>query len=331
MDLKSRYLGLELRTPLVASASPLSETIDGVKRLEDAGASAIVLSSLFEERLRRDRETILERLSSHTDSFAEAQSFLPALPDFHWGPEAYLEHIRRAKQAARVPIIASLNGATLGGWTAYARDIQSAGADALELNIYAIETDPEVSGDDVERAHEDILRAVKTATTLPVAVKLSPYVTSLPHLARRLVRAGAQGLVLFNRFYQPDFDLERMEPRPHLLLSTPQDLRLPLHWTAVLRGRVDASLAAGGGVHSGADALKLLLAGADATMLASALLKYGVEHLRVVEREMVRWLEEKEYASVDQLRGSMSQWKCADPSAFERAQYIRTLESYAAR
>lgn len=328
MDLSTRYLGLKLRTPLVASASPLSESLDGIKRLEDAGAAAIVLSSLFEEQLHKDREELLTRLTDHTNSFAEAQTFFPAVSDFHWGPEAYLEHIRKAKKAARVPIIASLNGTSLGGWTSYARDIEQAGADALELNIYFIPTDPSVPGTEIERTHLDILKAVKGATKLPVAVKLSPFFSSIAHTAKSLDDAGAAGLVLFNRFYQPDFDLERLELRPNLLLSTPQALRLPLHWTAVLHGKVKADLAATSGVHAAGDVLKLLMAGASVTMMASALFKFGVDHLRAVESDLVRWMEEREYESVAQMRGSMSQMRCSDPSAFERQQYIRTLTTY---
>lgn len=328
MDLSTTYLGLKLRTPLVASASPLSETLDGLKRLEDAGASAIVLSSLFEEQLQKDREELLTRLTDNTNSFSEAQSFFPAVADFHWGPEAYLEHIRKAKKAVRTPIIASLNGTSLGGWTAYAREIEKAGADALELNVYFIPTDPSVNGEEIEKTHLDILRAVRSATKLPVAVKLSPFFSSIANMAKRLDEAGADGLVLFNRFYQPDFDLDRLELRPNLLLSTPQALRLPLHWTAVLHGKVKADLAATSGVHAAGDVLKLLMAGASVTMLASALFKFGVDHLKTVETELVKWMEEREYESVRQMRGSMSQMNCADPGAFERQQYIRTLTTY---
>lgn len=328
MDLGTTYLGLKLRTPLVASAGPLSETLDGIKRLEDAGVSAIVLSSLFEEQLTRDRDELLARLTDHTNSFSEAQSFFPAVTDFHWGPEDYLNHIRKAKAAARVPIVASLNGTSLGGWTSYSREIERAGADALELNIYFMPTDPETPGEAVERTHLDILKAVKSATKLPVAVKLSPYFSSIAHMAAALDDGGAAGLVLFNRFYQPDFDLDKLELRPNLLLSTPQALRLPLHWIAVLHGRLKANLAATSGVHGAGDVLKLLMAGADVTMMCSALLKFGVRHLHTVEIELVRWMEEREYDSVAQMRGSMSQMKCSDPAAFERQQYIRTLTTY---
>lgn len=328
MDLSTKYLGLNLRTPLVCSASPLSETMDGIRRMEDAGASAIGLSSLFEEQLTRDREDLITHLTANTNAFSEAQSFFPAVGDFHWGPESYLNHIRKAKEATRVPIIASLNGTSLGGWTSYAKDIQSAGADALELNIYYIPTDPSVPGVAVEDTHVDILKAVKSVVTIPVAVKLAPYFSNMASMAKRLDDAGAGALVLFNRFYQPDFDLERLEVRPNLLLSTPQALRLPLHWTAVLSGRVKADLAATSGIHTAMDSLKLLMAGATTTMLCSALYKFGIEHIRVIETELERWMTEREYLSVTQLRGSMSQRNCADPSAFERQQYIRTLTTY---
>jgi dihydroorotate dehydrogenase (fumarate) len=328
MDLTTTYLGLKLRTPLVVSASPLSETLDGIRRMEDAGASAVVLSSLFEEQLARDRDDLISHLTANTNAFSEAQSFFPAVADFHWGPESYLNHIRKAKAAAKMPIIASLNGTSLGGWTSYAKDIQSAGADALELNIYYIPTDPSVSGETVEQTHVDILTAVRSVVSIPVAVKLAPFFSNMASMAKRLDDAGAGGLVLFNRFYQPDFDLERLEVRPNLLLSTPQALRLPLHWTAVLSGRIKADLAATSGIHTAMDSLKLLMAGATTTMLCSALYKFGIEHIKVIETELVRWMTEREYLSVTQLRGSMSQRNCADPSAFERQQYIRTLTTY---
>ena len=328
MDLTTTYLGLKLRTPLVCSASPLSETLDGIKKMEDAGASAVVLSSLFEEQLAQERDELIQRLTENTNAFSEAQSFFPAVGDFHWGPEAYLDHIRKAKKAVKIPVIGSLNGTSLGGWTSYAKEIQKAGADALELNIYYIPTNPAVSGAEVEQTHIEILKAVRKVVSIPVAVKIGPYFSNVASLAKRLDEAGAGALVLFNRFYQPDFDLDKLEVRPNLLLSTPQALRLPLHWTAVLHGRIKADIAATSGVHAASDALKLLMAGANVTMLCSALYKFGIGHIRAMETELVRWMEEREYKSVSQMRGSMSQLKCSDPSAFERQQYIRTLTTY---
>jgi len=328
MDLTTTYLGLKLRTPLVCSASPLSETLDGIRKMEDSGASAVVLSSLFEEQLTQDRDQLIKHLTEHTNTFAEAQTFFPAVTDFHWGPEAYLDHIRKAKKAVKIPVIGSLNGTSLGGWTNYAKEIQQAGADALELNIYFLPTNPAVLGAEVEQTHIEILKAVRAAVSIPVAVKIGPYFSNMASMAKRLDEAGAGALVLFNRFYQPDFDLDKLEVRPNLLLSTPQALRLPLHWTAVLHGRIKADLAATSGVHAAGDVLKLLMAGASVTMLCSALYKFGVSHIRTIETELTRWMEEREYKSVAQMRGSMSQRNCADPGAFERQQYIRTLTTY---
>lgn len=331
MDLSTTYLGLKLRTPFVCSASPLSETLDDARRMEDAGASAIVLSSLFEEQLSAESGRLIEKLSDNTHSFAEAQTFFPAVDDFHWGPEAYLEHIGRVKAAVKIPVIASLNGATRGGWTRYAREMEKAGADAVELNVYQIPTDPELSSEDVELSCEDILASVVDEVDIPVAVKIGPYYSNMSAMAKRLDQAGASGLVLFNRFYQPDFDLDKLEVRPNLLLSGPQALRLPLHWTAVLHGRIKADIAATGGIHTATDALKILMAGASVTMLCSVLFKQGVEHIKTLEADMVRWMTEREYESVKQLRGSMSQLRCSDPAAFERQQYLKTLLTYNAK
>jgi dihydroorotate dehydrogenase (fumarate) len=328
MDLTTNYLGLKLRTPLVPSASPLSEDIDNIKKMEDAGASAVVLYSLFEEQLRQDRAELARNLEQGTESFAEALSYFPKSDDYRLGPEEYLKHITKAKKAVRIPIIASLNGSSAGGWTHYAKLMQQAGADALELNIYQIPTDASVSAEKIEKGYLDILKAVKSEVTIPVAVKLSPFFTNFAHVAKRLDDAGANALVLFNRFYQPDIDLDTLEVKPNILLSTPMAMRLPLRWIAILYGRLHANLAATSGIHRGTDALKILMAGADVTMLCSALIRHGVHQISVIEREMTAWMEEHEYESVSQLKGSLSQKKCPAPSEFERAQYLRALSSY---
>lgn len=328
MDLSTTYLGLRLRTPLVPSASPLSEDLDNLRRMEDAGASAVVLHSLFEEQLRQERFELHHHLTHGTHSFAESLTYFPEPEEFHVGPKVYLEHIRRAKEALHIPVVASLNGTSLGGWTDYARLMEQAGADALELNIYSIPADPDQPAETVEAGYLDVVKAVKSVVTIPVAVKLSPFFSNLANMARRLEHAGADGLVLFNRFYQPDIDLQTLDVRPNVLLSTPQALRLPMRWIAILYGRVGADLAATGGIHHAEDALKMLLVGARVTMLCSVLLQKGIEHIRTVERGLCDWLEEREYESVEQLQGSMSQLHSADPSAFERAQYVRALQTY---
>jgi dihydroorotate dehydrogenase (fumarate) len=327
IDLKTSYLGLPLRSPLVASASPLSQEIDGIRHLEDAGASAIVLYSLFEEQLRQESFELEHHLTEGTDSFAEAASFFPQPDEFRLGPEGYLNHIHRAKEAVSVPIIASLNCTTAGGWTQYAKLIQQAGADALECNIYWIPTDPELSSIAVEQQYLDILKAVKAAVTIPVAVKLSPFFSNMASMAKRLDEAGADGLVLFNRFYQPDINLDELEIQPNVLLSTPQALRLPLTWIGILFGRIRASLAATSGVHGPEDVVKLLMVGADATMLCSALLRNGIGYLQRIEAGLLEWMEKHEYESVQQMKGSMSQRRCPNPSAFERAQYMKAVKS----
>ncbi len=327
IDLTTRYLGLTLRTPLVPSASPLSQEIASIRRLEDAGASAVVLYSLFEEQLRQESVELDHHLSAGTESFAESLTYFPQASEFRLGPEGYLEHIRKAKEAVDIPIIASLNGATVGGWTKFAQEIEQAGADALECNIYYIPTDPEVKASEIEQTYVDIVWAVKSAISIPVAIKISPFFTNVANVARRLDDAGADGLVLFNRFYQPDIDLEELEIRPNVLLSTPQALRLPLTWIGILYGKLKASLAATGGVHDPEDAIKMLMVGADVTMLCSSLLRNGINQLRHMERGIVEWMEQHEYESVKQMQGSMSQLRCPDPSAFERAQYMRAVKS----
>jgi dihydroorotate dehydrogenase (fumarate) len=329
MDLTTNYLGLKLRSPLVVSASPLSEDIDNLKRMEDAGASAVVLYSLFEEQLRQDRLELHQNLQQGTESFAESLTYFPDAGEYHLGPEEYLKHITAAKKSTRIPIIASLNGSSDGGWTEYAKQIQQAGADALELNIYYIPTDMNLTGTEVEMTYLDILKAVKANVTIPVAVKLSPFFSNFANMAKRLDQAGANGLVLFNRFYQPDIELESLEVKPNILLSTPMAMRVPLRWIALLHNRVKASLAATSGIHRASDVLKMLMAGADVTMLCSTIIRHGIPQIAIIERDLLAWLNEHEYESVSQLKGSLSQEKCAEPAAFERAQYMKALTGYA--
>ncbi len=328
MDLTTNYLGLKLRSPLVVAASPLSEDIEQIKRMEDAGAAAVVVYSLFEEQLRRDRFELHHHLEHGTFSYPEALTYFPEADEFHLGPEDYLKHIANAKKSVRIPVIASLNCSTASGWTGYAKAMQEAGADALELNIYYIPTDLNLTGAQVEQTYLDILKQAKLETTIPIAVKLSPFFSNFANMAKRLDDAGAGGLVLFNRFYQPDIDLETLEVKPNILLSTPMAMRVPLRWVAILFDHVRASLAATSGIHRASDVLKMLMAGADVTMLCSVLIRHGVQHISVIERDLVTWLEEHEYVSVQQLRGSLSQKNCSDPSTFERAQYMRALSSY---
>ena len=328
MDLSTTYLGLKLRSPLMPSACPLTRELDEIKRAEDAGAGAIVLPSVFEEQLKRESEELDAMLEKGTESYAESLSYFPQVGEFRLGPDDYLEHIAKAKQATKLPVIASLNGTSVGGWTDYAKKIQQAGADALELNIYYIPTDPDLTGAEVENTYLEILKSVKQAVKLPVSVKLSPFFSNMANMARKLDTAGADGLVLFNRFYQPDIDLENLEVEHSILLSTPQARRLPLRWVAILFGRVKASLAATSGIHTAFDALKMLMAGADVTMLCSVLLRKGMPHIAVIEQELKQWMEEHEYESIAQMKGSMSQQKCPDPSAFERAQYMRLISTW---
>ena len=331
MNITTTYLGLKLRTPLVPSASPLSENFDNLKRMEDAGASAIVFHSMFEEQIRHETQTLHPQFTDGAGSSAETLSYLPEPDEFQVVPNRYLLNIVKAKQALGIPIIASLNATTFGGWMTFARAIEQAGADALELNIYSIPTDPKVPAEEIETSYLTILASMKGQLKIPVAVKLSPHFTSFAHFARRLDEQGADGLVLFNRFYQPDIDLEAMEVAPTVQLSVPGDMRLPLRWIAMLHGRVRASLAATGGIHRGKDALKMLMAGADVTMLCSVLLRHGIERLTVIEREMREWMEHHGYDSIEQLKGRMSQKNCPDPGAFERAQYIRAVAIDCAR
>lgn len=328
MDISTTYLGLELKNPLVPSSSPLSRNLGSLKQMEDAGAAAVVLYSLFEEQVTLESQDLNHYLTQGVESFPEALTYFPEAPEYQSSPEAYLEHLRRAKEALDIPIIGSLNGVSTGGWIRYAREMEEAGADALELNVYYLPTDPGLSAIDVEQIYLDILRDVKAAINIPVAMKLSPYFSAMANMAQRLTEGGADGLVLFNRFYQPDLDLENLEVVPNLILSSSMELRLPLRWVAVLYGRLEADLAITTGIHTAIDVLKGVAAGANVTMMASELLQNGVVRLSELLQDMENWLVENEYESLDHLKGSMSQVNCAEPAAFERANYMRVLSSY---
>lgn len=328
LDLSTKYLGLELKNPLVVSASPLSRDLGTVRSLEDCGASAIVLHSLFEEQINLESQQLDKFLSSGTDVSAEALSMFPDMTSYNIGPEGYLEHIRKVKTAVRIPIIASLNGVSAGGWTRYAREMQQAGADALELNIYYLPTDPNLTSAAVEDMYCHLLSQVKATVQIPVAVKLGPYFSAMANMARQLDHFGANALVLFNRFYQPDFDLEALEVVPSLVLSRSNELRLRLHWAAILFGKIKADIAITGGVHTAEDAIKSMMAGARVAMMTSALLEAGPQHLRRVLDDMSDWLERHEYESVRQMQGSMSQQSVPYPAAFERANYMKVLGGY---
>ena len=328
MDLSTKYLGLELKNPLVASSSPLSRDIDTAKMLEDNGASAIVMWSLFEEQLQFEAKELTHFLEQGTESFAEALSYFPAKEEFHVGADDYLNHIAKLKSAVKIPIIASLNGISTGGWIDSAKKMQQAGADALELNVYYIPTDPKLASLDVEQIYVDVLKAVKSQVTIPVSVKLSPYFTSIINIANKLESAGADGLVLFNRFYQPDIDIDNLEVTPNILLSTPQEMRLPLRWIAILKDRVNTSLAATTGIYTAEDVIKMVMAGADVTMLCSTLLRHGVSRVSEILTDLKVWMEEHDYDSINTMKGSMSQRSCPEPAAFERANYMKVLQSY---
>jgi dihydroorotate dehydrogenase (fumarate) len=328
MNLTTNYLGMLLKNPIVASSSPLSHNVDSIRRLEDAGAAAVVMYSLFEEQIGFDSYYIDHHLTQGTDSYAESISYFPDMQSYNVGPDEYLNLIRRAKEAVKIPIIGSLNGASVGGWTDYATLIEEAGADALELNVYYLPTNTTIDGSDVEALYLDILSSVREVVTIPVAVKLSPFFSSIANMASRLSTQGADGLVLFNRFYQPDFDLENLEVATRLVLSNSNELRLPLRWVAILYGRVNADLAITSGVHTSQDVIKGLMAGAKVTMMASELLQNGIRRIGQVLNELVMWLNEHEYESVTQMIGSMSQKHCAEPAAFERANYMKMLQSY---
>ncbi len=329
VDLRSRYLGLELRNPIVAAASPMTSSLDSLKRLQDAGVAAVVLPSLFEEQLEHEEMATHNLMLSGAELSPEARGFFPEMQNYNTGPDNYLKLIGDAKKALSVPVIPSLNGYTPGGWTRIAKQLEQAGADAIELNIYFLATDPADSSADVEQRYLDLVASVRGMVSIPVAVKVSPYFSAMANMAGRLAAAGASGLVLFNRFVQPDILLDELEVAPHLVLSTPDELRLALRWIAILRGRVKASLAATGGAHTAEDAIKLLLAGADCIMVASSLLRQGPAHAGTLVSGVEKWLAERDYSSVEQMKGSLSQQSCPDPAAFERSNYMKALTSYA--
>lgn len=328
MDLTTTYMGLTLKHPLVPSASPLSQGLDRMRRLEDAGAPAIVMYSLFEEQITAESQILDHYLTYGVDSYGEALSYFPDMGNYNVGPDDYLELIAQAKSALSIPIIGSLNGVSSGGWIDYARYIEESGADGLELNIYYVATDPAMTADNVEQMYLDVVADVRRTVSIPVAVKLGPYFSSFANMAKRLQRAGADALVLFNRFYQPDFDLETMEVVPNLVLSSPHELRLPLRWTALLYGRLESDLAITSGVASHLDVIKSVMAGAAVAMSTSELLRYGEGRIGEIVQELVRWMEEHEYESIRQMQGSMSQLNVAEPAAFERANYMKVLQSW---
>lgn len=330
-DLRTRYLGLDLRSPLVASAGPLTREPDMWRRLEDAGAAAIVLPSLFEEEIEHESFAVGAAYEQGAESFGEASGFLPRLDLPDVGPDAYLAMLEKARAALAIPVIASLNGVSPGGWVRYARYMQESGASAIELNLYDVVVDTKVDAATVERRYVELVEEVRAEVSIPLSVKLAPWFTALGHLVVRLQEVGVDGVVLFNRLYQPDIDLETLEVVPRLVLSTPAEARLSLHWIAALHGEVTLSLAASSGVHDGADVLKLLLAGADVVMSTSALLRHGPEHLVTMERYVREWMVEREYDSVDQLRGSVSRGNVPDPQVYERANYHRVLGSWVSR
>jgi dihydroorotate dehydrogenase (fumarate) len=328
MDLSTTYMGLKLKNPLVPSSSPLSEELDTIKILEDAGASAIVLYSIFEEQIAFEAERLEHLLTQGSESFAEALTYFPRQEDYKAGPEQYLEHIRKIKTSVEIPVIASINCVSLGNWIEYSKKIQQAGADALELNLYFLPTDMSLTSAHIENLYLDVVGEVKKAVSIPVAIKLSPYFSNISRMIKNLDDAGADGLVLFNRFYQPDINLEHLSAEPGVVLSSSDDLRLPLRWIAILYGKIKASLAGTSGVHTGQDAVKLLMAGADVAYICAALLKNGPRHLSTILNDMTRWMEQQEYGSITQLKGSLSQKSVVEPAVYERANYMKALTGY---
>lgn len=330
LDLKTQYLGMTLNNPLVVAANPLCERLDNLRLMEDSGASAIVLHSLFEEQIRQESQQLDHFLSKDADSHPESTNYFPDMSSYNLGPEGYLEHVHNARKALGIPVIASLNGSSLGGWVKYAKSIEQAGADALELNIYYLATDPKLCGADVEKGYCDLVREVRSSVSIPLAVKIGPFFSAPVNMAHRLEASGAGALVLFNRFYQPDLDVEALEIVPRVRLSDSHELLLRLHWAGVFYGRIKADIAITGGVHSATDILKSMMAGARVTMLASALLRNGIPQLTLLLGSLRDWMEEHEYASIHQMQGSLSQMAVARPDAFERANYMKVLGSYAA-
>ncbi len=328
MDLTTTYMGLKLKNPLVPSASPLGRDVSTVKRMEDNGAAAVVLESLFEEQIIHEKFEMDHFLAQGTESFAEAISYFPDSDMYTFGPEEYLTHIQKCKQAVNIPIIASLNGVSTGGWTEYARKMQQAGADALELNSYYLATDINKGPKEIEDNYLEVLKAVKNVVTIPVALKLSPYFTSMSYMAKKFDEVGVDALVLFNRFYQPDIDLENLEVVPNLVLSTSESSRVPLRWIAILYGKIKADLAATTGIHTAEDVLKMIMVGADVTQLCATLFQNGLERIKYILDGMAQWMEEHEYVSLKQMKGSMSHKSVAEPAAYERANYMKMLKSY---
>lgn len=328
MDITTTYLGLKLNSPIVPSAGPLSQDISDIREMEDAGAGAVVLYSMFEEQIEHEALELDWHTSVHAESYAEATSYFPEPFEYKLGPDEYLNHIRKAKEAVSIPVIASLNGKSLGGWTDYSKKMEQAGADAIELNIYLLPTDLNKPAAEIEKVYVDIVKAVKSAVKIPVAVKMHPFFSSTANMAAQLNNAGADGLVLFNRFYQPDIDLEKLDVVPNVILSTPMAMRLPLRWIAILYGKVKADMAATSGIYTEEDVLKMIMAGANVTMMLSSLLKFGVGHIADVTTRMKAWMEEHEYESIEQMRGSMSYMNVPDPAKFERANYMKVLHSY---
>ena len=331
IDLTTDYLGLKLKSPIIVSATPLSESLDNIRRMEDSGAAAVVLTSLFEEQITLESGAFDRDLARGTESYAESLSYLPIFDDYHYSQDDYLRHLELAKRSVSIPIIASLNGASQGGWTQFAKLIEDAGADALELNTYSLATDPQKTSEEIEQGLVNLVRDVKRSIKIPVAVKLSPQFTTIPHLASQLESVGADGLVLFNRFYQPDFDIESLDVVPRIAFSTPSELLLRLHWIAILYGQIHCHFAVTGGVHSAEGVLKSVMAGAQIAMMTSALHIHGIQHLATVHADLVRWMEEHEYASTNQMRGSLSRRSVPDTSPFDRGNYIKTLSSYTLR